>query len=86
MSIFAVNGQSTKPIVVQAATPPPASSAAAPASLPVRDPDSLSGAVKLLQEMKAANAETLKKQQAVLQQLDDVQKAAEQIKIFAHRG
>jgi hypothetical protein len=46
----------------------------------------MSESVKLLQEMKAANAETLKKQQAVLEQLDDVQKAAEQIKIFAHRS
>jgi hypothetical protein len=83
ISIFAANAQSPQPIVVQAATPPPVSSAAAPA--PARDAVSVSESVKLLQEMKAANAETLKKQQAVLQQLDDVQKAAEQIKIFAHR-
>jgi hypothetical protein len=86
MSIFTINAQSSQPIVVQAATPPPASSAAAAATAPIRDAVSVGESVKLLQEMKAANAETLKKQQAVLERLDEVQKAAEQIKIFAHRS
>lgn len=86
ISIFAANAQSPNPIVVQAATPPPATTTAPPATLPTHDAASMSESVKLLQEMKAANAETLKKQQAVLEQLDDVQKAAEQIKIFAHRS
>jgi hypothetical protein len=36
--------------------------------------------------MKATNAETLKKQEAVLQQLDELQKAAEQMKAFGKRG
>ena len=36
--------------------------------------------------VKAANDETLKRQEATLQQLDDLQKAAEQLKIFAKRG
>jgi hypothetical protein len=36
--------------------------------------------------MKATNEETLKKQQAALQQLDDLQKAAEQLKTFGKRG
>ena len=36
--------------------------------------------------MKAANAETLKKQETTLQQLDELQKAAEQIKVFTKRG
>ncbi len=84
MSIFAANAQSPTPIIVQAASPSASQDAAPP--LAGSDSSSLSDAVKLLQEIKAANAETLKKQQAVLEQLDDLQKAAEQIKIFAHRG
>jgi hypothetical protein len=47
---------------------------------------SLQAAVKALQQAKAANAETLKRQEATLQQLDDLQKAAEQLKVFAKRG
>jgi hypothetical protein len=86
MSIFVAHAQSPQPIVVQAATPPPVAPAMAPAVESTRDAVSVSESVKLLQEMKAANAETLKKQQAVLDQLDEVQKAAEQIKIFAHRS
>jgi hypothetical protein len=84
ISLFTASAQSPQPIVVQAATPPPVAPAAATA--PVRDAGSTGESVKLLQEMKAANAETIKKQQAVLDQLDEVQKAAEQIKIFAHRS
>ncbi len=85
MSIFAANAQSPTPIIVQAATPS-ASQGAAPVLTVGSDSSSLSDAIKLLQEIKTTNAETLKKQQAVLEQLDDLQKAAEQIKIFAHRG
>jgi hypothetical protein len=72
-------------IVVQAASPVPiaATSATPPAAA---DSKSLSPLIKLLQEMKATNEETLKKQQAALQQLDDLQKAAEQLKTFGKRG
>jgi hypothetical protein len=85
LSIFAAKAQSPTPIIVQAASS--ASEVAAPSA--VRggpDSSSLSDAIRLLQQIKAANAETLKKQQAVLEQLDEAQKGAEQIKIFAHRG
>jgi hypothetical protein len=46
----------------------------------------MTAAIKSLQEIKAANDETLRKQQNTLERLDDLQKAAEQIKIFAKRG
>ena len=36
--------------------------------------------------MKAANAEILKKQEATLLQLEEMAKAAEQIKIYTKRG
>ena len=70
-------------IVVQAAnapapTPAPATSA--------QDAGSVAAVSKTLQGIKAANDETLKKQEAALQQLEELQKAAEQIKIFAHRS
>ncbi len=37
-------------------------------------------------EMKATNDATLKKQQAALATLDELQKAAEELKIFSKRG
>ncbi len=84
MSIFAAKAQSPTPIVVQAASPANVSSTAAPA--PATDSDSLPLTIKTLQEMKAANEEMVKKQTATLQQLDDVQKAADELKIFSKRG
>ena len=39
-----------------------------------------------LEEAKAANEATLKKQDEMLQQLDEIQKAAEQLKILAKRS
>ena len=84
MSIFVAKAQSPAPIVVQAASPANVSST--PKVTPVVDSDSLSLTIKALQEMKAANEEMLEKQEAALQQLDDLQKAADEIKIFTKRG
>ena len=75
--------QSPKPMIVQAATPAVAPSRA-PAA-PERS-DSLQAALKELQEMKAANEETLRKQAATLEQLDALEKTAEQIRIYSRRG
>jgi chorismate synthase len=70
------------PIIVQAAT-----TNAAPVTKPVTETsDSIIAAIKTLQELKAANEETLKKQQATLERLDELQQAAQQLKIFANRG
>lgn len=82
---FAVSGlraQAPAPVMVQAAPT---------ANVPVTQPPPAAGpgsqaALQLLNAMKAANAETLKKQEATLQQLDELQKAAEQIKVFTKRG
>lgn len=75
--------QSSAPVVVQAATPA-AISAQTSASSP--NTTSLQTALKMLQEIKAANEETLQKQAATLQQLDELEKAAEQIKVYTKRG
>ena len=75
--------QSPKPMIVQAATP-----AAAPTRAPIAPDNSASvqAVLKELQEMKAANEETLRKQAATLEQLDALEKTAEQIRIFSRRG
>ena len=70
-------------VVVQAANnPAPAAPAHAAQSA---DTGGVLTALKALEQVKAANAETLKKQEAALQQLDEMQKAADQLRIFAHR-
>lgn len=76
--------QSPAPIIVQA-QPAPAAVAPAAQPSPAVD-DSVQSAITLLQEVRATNEETLKKQQAVLERLDELQKAAEQMKIYAKRG
>jgi hypothetical protein len=89
MSLSASRAQSPAPIVVQAAGTATAQKPSAPATnqSPVaQDFASLQAALKSLQEIKAANAETLKRQEAAIQQLDELQKAADQMKIFSKRG
>jgi len=46
----------------------------------------LAANIKELEELKAQNEEILKEQQAALDQLDDLQKQAEQLRIFSKRG
>ena len=79
----ALPAQSPIPVVVQAATPATTSSRAPAAS---ESASSVQTALKMLQEMKAANEETLRKQAATLQQLDELEKTAEQTKIYTKRG
>jgi hypothetical protein len=82
---FSIVQAQSPTVVVQAASPAPVASTIAATPVP-SDSKSLPTLTKLLQEMKATNEETLKKQEATLQQLDDLQKAAEQMKIFGKRG
>ena len=42
--------------------------------------------LKSLRELKETNEQLLKKQQATLDALDELQKAADQLKIFSKRG
>ena len=72
-------------VVVQAANAPAAPAVAKTAAVPEKSSSSLQAAIKALQQAKAANDATLKKQEEMLQQLDELQKAAEQLKIFAKR-
>jgi hypothetical protein len=78
-----LSAQSPMPVVVQAVTPAAAASRAPAAP---ESSSSIPAALKMLQEMKEANEETLRKQAALLEQLDALEKTAEQIKVFSRRG
>jgi hypothetical protein len=83
--IRAIDAQAPAPVVVQAVTPPPAiSSSPAPAASPAAA--DLNEAIQMLQEMQTSNLDTIKKQEAALQTLDTLQKAAADIKIYSKRG
>ncbi|HEY1770839.1 MAG TPA: hypothetical protein VGG02_11370 [Chthoniobacterales bacterium] len=79
--------QTPAPVILQAANAPPAAAAAAtPKAQAASDAPDLKSMLGLLQEMQTANTELLQKQQATLQALDDLQKAAEEIKSYGKRS
>ena len=63
----------------------PTAAAAAATGSAAGQSDAVANALKLLEQIKANNDATLKKQEAMLQQLDELQKAAEQLKVFSKR-
>jgi hypothetical protein len=85
--IISASAQSPNPpmVVVQAANSSP-TPAAATAPAVAQNPNELHATVQTLEQIKSANGDTLKRQEAVMQQLEDLQKAADQIRIFAHRA
>jgi hypothetical protein len=87
LGLTAAHAQSPTPIIVQAvtSTPAPAAPAATPAAIAKNDADT-EMQLKMLRQMKADNDDLLRKQEATLQRLDEIQKAAEQLKIFSKRG
>ena len=87
LAFGAAQAQTSTPVVVQAVGP--AGTQAQPAPAAQAAPANAAAAqstLKLLQDMKAANDETLRKQAAALQQLDEIQKTADQIRIYSKRG
>jgi len=79
---------SSNQIVIQAANAPgsaPAQPAAAKNPGTTVDDSAAQTLLKEFQDAKKKNDELLRKQEATLSQLDDLQKAAEQLKIFAKR-
>ena len=93
ISIFAVllvtsgvKAQSPAPIVVQAASGTTVTSTSSKAVTAAADVHSIPDAIKLLEQIKAANDEVLAKQKAALERLNDLQDAADQLRIFAKRG
>ena len=75
-------GQTSVPIVLQAASPAPAVVAKSAAA----KENDLKATLQLLQDMQATNAATIKKQEAALAALDELEQAANELKIFSKRG
>jgi hypothetical protein len=65
---------------------PPQPAPAPPAADAAKEQAELAANIKDLQELKARNDEILKDQQATLDTLDELQKDAEQLRIFSKRG
>jgi hypothetical protein len=77
-----LRSQTPVPVIVPAEVAAPSAAVA----LPARDnPVSSESLLKFLREMKAANDATLKTQAVQMATLDDLQKAAEEIKIYSKR-
>jgi hypothetical protein len=86
LALVAVSAQSPTPIVVQAASGTTVTSTSSKSVTTAPDIHSIPDAIKLLEQIKAANDEVLAKQKAALEQLDELQDAADQLRIFAKRG
>ena len=82
-SLGSALAQTQAPIVVQAITAAPTPAPPAVAAPPA---ESAQATLKLLQEIKAANEAVLARQAATIEQLDEIEKSAEQIKIYSKRG
>ena len=83
IAFVAVNAQSPAPIIVQPANQPATSTSLKTAAAGA---DAQSGAIKLLEQIKAGNAEVLAKQKAALEKLVELENAADQLRIYAKRG
>lgn len=81
LASFAIAQTPAPAVVVQ-----PAVATVAPVTPQNQPSASTTAALKTLQDLKAANDELLKKQAATLQQLDELQKAVEQMKVYSKRG
>lgn len=86
-AVSVTHAQTQAPMVVVPAAAAPATAKQTAAVAPVdAGTYSVEASLKALQQLKAANDELLQKQAATLQQLEDAEKAAEQMKIYSKRG
>jgi hypothetical protein len=79
-----IQAQSPPDTIVQAASP--SAVAQKPAAAANSGSADARPTMQILLEMKTVNAATIKKQAETLRTLDDLQKAAEELKIFSKRG
>ena len=87
LAVGAIRAQSPTPIVVQAVSGTTVTSTSSKsAAAASTDVHSIQDAIKLLEQIKAANDEVLAKQKAALERLAELQDAADQLRIFAKRG
>ena len=82
LAISSSHAQSPMPIVVPAMTPGTTVKTLSTENAA----GSAQAALKALQAIKAANEEILKQQAATLQKLDEIEKAANEIRIYSKRG
>jgi hypothetical protein len=82
----AIRAQSPRPIVVQAASGTTVTTTSSQVVATAPDVHSVPDAIKLLEQIKAANEEVLAKQKAAIERLDELQDAADQLRILAKRG
>jgi hypothetical protein len=75
--------QTPMPVVVPAMTPAKTAQSPVTAAVTTTATQTL---LKALQAMKAANDEILKQQAATLEKLDEMEKAAQEIRIYSKRG
>jgi hypothetical protein len=75
--------QTPMPVVVPAMTPAKPAQSSVTAAVTTAATQTL---LKALQGMKAANDEILKQQAATLEKLDEMEKAAQEIRIYSKRG
>ncbi len=80
--------QSPTPVIVQPATTLGAATSTSSKSgaAATTDAQSISAAVKLLEQIKSLNDDVLAKQKGALERLDELQQSADQLQIFAKRG
>ncbi len=82
-TVCALSAQSNAPVIIPAAGQTAVSN---PTTVSVSSIGSGQNLLKMLQEMKTANEETLRKQETELNQLDEIQKVADEIRLYTHRG
>ena len=78
-----IDAQSPTPLIVPAMTP--ATTVKSPATAE-NAANSTQAVLKALQAMKTANDEILRQQAATLQKLDEIEKAAQEIRIYTKRS
>jgi hypothetical protein len=78
-----ISAQTPSPIVVQAITPATANQSPVAAAVTTA---STQTTLKVLQAVKAANEEILNQQKATLEKLDEMEKAANELRIYSKRG
>ena len=79
------HAQSPAQVIIQAETPAPANAVTKAPASSASATDSIT-MIQLLQEMQATNADTIKKQEATMETIDELQRAADQLRIFSKRG
>jgi hypothetical protein len=81
--VFTAAGQTPMPIVVPAMTPANTTQSSVTAAATTT---STQTTLKALQALKLANDEILKQQAATLEKLDEIEKAANELRIYSKRG